>query len=224
MSDENKKGIDLLKEIPDDMEKMNELIKREKAKGIGFKWNKRVRMGAHDGSTSTVHINPRHRTPSTVSHEYGHAEIAKGNCGKFLKSIQDSKIPKEIRYFYKKHSTAASSIHGGAGFAAGLYNGSREDKKDESKALKWGTRILPTAAYAPILLYEGAASIKGHKLLKEIGLSKKARKLADKHNLLAFGTYTTTPLRYTVDNEIGYQLGKLAGKQVKKHKNKSKED
>lgn len=129
--DMDKKGMDLLKENPEDWEKIGELVQREKATGIGFKWNKKTRSGSFvldPDSNPIVFINPKHRTPSTISHEFGHAEIHKGNCGKFLKSIQDSKIPKKIRKFYVKHPTAASSLHGGAGFAAGLYNGSREDK------------------------------------------------------------------------------------------------
>lgn len=210
----------ILRKNPDDVSKLQGIIDQKKKEGIKFHALGDTFNSYMEGDTGELHIGKKALNTSIPYHEIGHAEMMTGKKGKILQTLQkDLYTPS----YNLSHHKAAKYVHGGAGFAAGLYNGSREDGK-ESKALKWSTRIAPLLTAAPVLITEGAASLGGYRMLKKAGVSKEFLKKARNLYLKAGGTYAVAPVKNIVSNEIGYQAGKIAGKQMRKRKERLRQE
>lgn len=168
---------------------------------------------------NTIYMTKNH-TPSMVAHELGHVEIDKGKVGKFLKILQSNPD-----LLYNQDTRLAKIGHTGLGFAAGYNNEKRKSEgKKESKLLKYGSRLAPLALGAAGLGVEAAASIRGHKLLKNSDASKDLLKSSKKTLLSAWLNHSQPVINNTILNEVGYQLGKLAHKLKKRKENKDEEE
>ena len=65
---------------------------------------------------------------------------------------------------------------------------------------------------APLLIGEGAASVKGYKLLKKAGASKEALKVTRKSLRNAWGTYASMAASPVAVGEASRLVGKAVGK------------
>lgn len=213
------KGIDEEQQIASNNNVLKELAKDAK--------NSKLKFVLDDSDFIRSDANELHlsktgtRTPSIIAHELGHHHYRTNKDAGIIGKMAHKDQP---RMLYNNTSGIISKgLHGGAGFAAGYYNGKREaNGKEENKLAKWGTRLAPLAVATPVLLAEGAASLHGLRRLKGHGISPEGLKAAKKSLSSAWLNYASRPIKDTIINEIGYQGGKMLGKYNNKKKKEDK--
>ena len=122
-----------------------------------------------------------------------------------------------------KKGKAAVLVAGvGTGFGTGYRAGKKEAETGEKESV--ASKLLPGAVVltpnTPALVSEAAASKRGIKLMKEAGASKNVIKHAKRGYTYSYGTYALAPAIALTASYGSHALGKLAGKAVKKHKEK----
>jgi hypothetical protein len=106
----------------------------------------------------------------TLAHELGHAQYGKSGRSKNI-------IAKTAHKLYGVDPLVHSKIGNATMFANGLHSGIKSEKlrsegKKESTWNKIKSVAIPAALVAPVLVAEGAASLKGLKMMKNVGASK----------------------------------------------------
>lgn len=166
----------------------------------------------------TVYRN-HSKSPAMIAHELGHAHYdtnkATGKVGKYAHKIylgtggSNSPLPR------------IAAI--GTGIAAGRqkFNAEKEGKK-ENKILRHASYLAPTAVSAPMLISEGAASLKGLQLMKQAGANRAMRMKGAGKLGMAFGTYATMVGANAATGEIARRLTYKALKNKEENKKKNK--
>lgn len=166
----------------------------------------------------TVYRN-HSKDPAMIAHELGHAHYdtnkAAGKVGKYAHKVylatggSNSPLP------------SLTAI--GTGIAAGRqkFNAEKEGKK-ENKALRHASYLAPTAVSAPMLISEGAASLKGLQLMKQAGANRAMRMKGAGKLGMAFGTYATVVGANAATGEIARRLTYKALKEKEKNDNNKK--
>lgn len=194
-------------------DKLNVKIKPDED-NLGSRWDK---------EKNTIFLdNKSGKTHSGLVHEAGHAKISKGKHGKILKHIQDDlympskKINSSKIYNIGQHA---------AGYGVGYMNGKREvNGEKENSAAKWATRLAPTVISSPVLISEGAASLKGIQMMKRKNVDPRVIKAAKESMAGSYLTYARRPLTTTIGNETAYQAGKMVGKYKENKKKQENND
>ncbi len=138
------------------------------------------------------------------AHEAGHAYIDNSRMGKVLQN---------------PITAMAGNLVPDASLVGGVASGYADEKNKEDHKLR--DALVGLGVSAPQLAYEAGASIKGHQLLKDIGVSKGRLSNYDKNSLKAWGTYGLQP----VSGAINYGLGRSVGRSfAKKTKRKETDD
>ena len=154
-----------------------------------------------------------------LSHELGHAQ--------YMKSGRSKNILAKAAHKLMPLSNAAISPLGSAGaFALGARGGYKTEKKrsEGRKTSLWEKAApvaIPVAAVSPLLIAEGAASLKGLKMMKEAGASKELLKQSKKRLGNAWGTYAAGSLKPLFASGAGGMAGRALAKM---QNNKSNDD
>jgi len=125
----------------------------------------------YDPSDHSVVVGERFKTPSILAHELGHGELAKHRFGKLLQNK-----PTMIAGSLGRNAALASLV--GAATA-------QSDNPYVQTAGRWA----PAALSAPLVAFEGLASILAHRRLKRLGATKQQLSEARRTLLAAWGTY-----------------------------------
>lgn len=175
----------------------------------------------HMGKDAVVMGKGRLADADILAHEIGHSKYSvKGRSKNLLaKGAHKLMAPSKLAVM------AGNPVAGAVGYKSGLEaakkkaNGEKESLWDKTKSV-----AIPAAMAAPLLISEGAASVKGYKLLKKAGASKEALKLTRKSLGNAWGTYATVASAPVVVGEASRLVGKAVGKKkYGKNKNDEKE-
>lgn len=156
-----------------------------------------------------------------LSHELGHAQYMNSDGGRsknvVAKIAHKLNVPSKIAV--SGLGVGLSAVHG---FKSGVKSEKlKQEGKKESKWNKVKSIAVPALAVAPLLTMEGAASLKGLKMMKQAGASKELLNQSKKRLGAAFGTYAGQALKPIVAGEAG----RIAGKgYVKINKNKKKKE
>ena len=180
---------------------------------------------------------------ATLSHELGHAHYMSHSKGRSKNIVakaahrlyepgayminDEPAISKSFKLGKKERQIKVSNANLlSGGFAAhGLVNGFKSAKlkhegKKESKLHKLASAAIPAALVAPLLVSEGAASLKGLKLLKKAGADKAAMRESRKLLGKAWLTYAGKAAKPVLSGQLGREAGKLAGNAYYKYKDK----
>jgi len=170
-----------------------------------------------------------------LAHELGHSHyggyskdrsknfIVKGaaRARNLADSLSGNNEPNKKKAMIGKVGSNIGSF--GAGFASGFKSAKDKDETGKSSVLtNLAGYAAPTLLAAPRLIDEGAASIKGMKLLKKAGANDKLIKNARKGLGFAFGSYVVDSATPFLSAAGGRVAGKIAYK-LKKKKSKKKE-
>ncbi len=155
------------------------------------------------------------KNADVLSHELGHSIYTRsgrkgGIIGKTAHKIYHSPIGKGIGIV-----NVVNGFDSGVKAEKAKLEGKRESKFNRARSI-----AVPLALSAPMLISEGAASVKGLKLLKQSGASKKLMNEAKKNLATAYGTYV---MRAGRDTAVG-ETSRLAGKGWVRHKERRKTD
>ena len=158
-----------------------------------------------------------------LSHELGHAQYMKSGGGRskniIAKTAHKLNVPSKIAK--SGLGVGLSAVHG---FKSGVKSEKlKQEGKKESKWNKVKSIAVPALAVAPLLTMEGAASLKGLKMMKQAGASKELLNQSKKRLGAAFGTYAGQALKPIVAGEAGRIAGKGYAKMNKNKKKKEKE-
>lgn len=186
--------------------------------GIGFEV-------ASDGGYYSPGRNAIVVTPdapvSTIAHELGHAHYRQGPSKNII-----AKAAHKGTWISKKISRSRNSDIGVLvnGVHSGMVKERNKAKGKKTNAFdKYKSVALPLAITSPVLIAEGAASVKGLRILKGLGANKELLRKAAKQNSIAYGTYLSNhPLRLTATGVGGELIGRGIGKIAKYDKNKDK--
>ena len=204
------------------VKKLNKSGQRKKAKDL----MEGVKEGSggllkHLGKDHIVLGNKENLSSADVlSHELGHAQYLKDGRSKNIiaKGAHKAMIPAKIAS--SGLGIGLSAVHG---FRSGVKSEKlKQEGKNESKWNKVKSVAIPAIAVSPLLIGEGAATIKGLKMMKQVGASKELLKQSRKRLGAAFGTYTGAALKPVVAGEAGRIAGKGYAK-MRNKKNKEKE-
>jgi hypothetical protein len=152
----------------------------------------------------------------TLAHELGHAQYGKSGRSKNI-------IAKTAHKLYGVDPLVHSKIGNATMFANGLHSGIKLEKlrsegKKESTWNKIKSVAIPAALVAPVLVAEGAASLKGLKMMKNVGASKELMRQSRKALGNAYGTYLTRAVGPVISGVGGHAAGKIAGKAIYRNK------
>lgn len=142
-----------------------------------------------------------------LSHELGHSKYSK-------KGRSNNIIAKTAHKLMIPSKLISNNFGGGLGAIYGFNNGRKQIKKKEKgeKISIWDkskSAIVPTLAVSPLLIAEGAASLKGLKMMKNAGASKELLKQSRKRLASAFGTYVGQSAKPVIGGVIGNEAGKI---------------
>lgn len=154
------------------------------------------------------------KNASALSHELGHSIYSKpgrkgGIIGKTAHKIYHSPVGNGIGIV-----NVVNGFNSGVKAEKAKLEGKKESKLNRARSI-----AVPLALSAPMLISEGAASVKGLKLLKQSGASKKLMQESKRQLATAFGSYA---MRAGGDVVMG-EASRLAGKGWIRHKHKGKE-
>ena len=156
-----------------------------------------------------------------LSHELGHAQYVKSGRSKNIlaKAAHKLMLPSKL---------AATPLGSAGAFALGARSGYKTEKKrSEGKNVSlWDKTkpfVMPAAIVSPIVIAEGAASLKGLKMMKEAGASKELLKQSKKRLRNAWGTYAAGSLKPITASTAGAISGRALAKMRNKN-NKSSEE
>ena len=163
----------------------------------------------HMGKDAVVMGKGRLSDADVLAHEIGHSKYyVKGRSKNLLaKGAHKLMVPSKLAV------TAGSPVAGAIGYKSGLEsakkkaNGEKESLWNKTKSV-----AIPAAMVAPLLVAEGAASVKGYKLLKKAGASKEALKVTRKSLGNAHGTYASLAAAPVAVGEASRLVGKAVGK------------
>lgn len=134
--------------------------------------------------------------PHILAHELGHAEIDTSTLGKLVQN---------------PITTAMGNSGSGVGLIGGAASGYHDEKNEQSHVGR--DAALLGGMHLPQLGYEGAASLKGGRMLRELGekdLSSYAKRMGQ-----AWGTYALNPVAAGVNYGLGRALGRAAARRDK---------
>lgn len=151
-----------------------------------------------------------------LSHELGHSKYYRGRS----KNI----IAKGAHVLTPVSSMAMSKLGSGLSALHGFKSGQKtvRNKRSGKKDSTWNkvkSVAVPAALVAPVLIAEGAASIKGYKMMKAAGASKELLKQSRGRLGKAFGTYALPASKPIIAGQLGREAGKTYEKS-KEPKNK----
>lgn len=204
------------------IKKLNKSGKRKTSKDIleGLNSNEIIK---HLGKDKIVLGNGNLSSADILSHELGHAQYMNSGSGRskniIAKTAHKLNVPSKIAA--SGLGIGLSAVHG---FKSGVKSEKlRQEGKKESKWNKVKSVAIPALAVAPLLVMEGAASLKGLKMMKQAGASKELLNQSKKRLGAAFGTYVGHALKPIIAGEAGRIAGKGYAKMNKKKKEKEKE-
>lgn len=158
----------------------------------------------------TILLGQNFDKADTLSHELGHSKyLGKGRSNNILAKAASRSTN------LSKFATSDKGLIGSAvlGLGIGYKN---EKKKQKGKKLNTWDKVeasaIPAALVAPLLISEGAASIKGYKMMKKAGASKELLKQSRKRLGSAFGTYAGQASKPILLSEGGKFIGKSVAK------------
>ena len=154
-----------------------------------------------------------------LSHELGHAQYMKSGRSKNI-------LAKTAHKLLPLSNVARSPIGSAGAFALGARSGYKTEKKrsEGRKTSFWEKAApvaIPVAAVSPLLIAEGAASLKGLKMMKEAGASKELLKQSKRRLGDAWGTYAAGSLKPLFASGAGAMSGRALAKM---QNNKSNDD
>ena len=204
------------------IKKLNKSGNRETAKTVleGLNWGSSGIL-KHLGKDRIILGEGNLSSADVLSHELGHAQYMKSGRSKnvIAKTAHKLNVPSKIAT--SGLGVGLSAVHG---FKSGVKSEKlKQEGKKESKWNKVKSIAVPALAVAPLLAMEGAASLKGLKMMKQAGASKELLNQSKKRLGAAFGTYAGQALKPIVAGEAGRIAGKGYAKMNKNKKKKEKE-
>lgn len=212
-------GGTYIKPVPEVLIEGYEEIKKkdpEKAKKLVESFKKKR---GYDPTKGTI-ILGENSSAATLAHELGHSDYlekkskttSKSIIGRTAHKIVDN--PTYNKVLNGKLLKSSSAAHG---FMVGV-NSERKKQRGEKRNLydKIGSVALPAAIVAPVLISEGKASLRGLKLMKNMGASKELLKQSKKELGSAWGTYASGHLSPVLHGAAGDVAGRGYAKLTKK--------
>lgn len=203
---------------------VNELQRRAQKQGIKIGT---ITKGSSDGfyspSRDLIALPDGEIDPSVLAHELGHAQYHRSGRSKNLLAKAAHKVyGRSMPLFLNPGKSSVAFT--GLGTLSGIAN---EKKKSEGKKLnlwdKTRSIAVPALAVSPVLVAEGAASLKGLKMMKESGASKELLKQSKKKMGHAWGTYASRASIPVMASGIGEYTGRKATK-ISNSKSKKSEN
>jgi hypothetical protein len=148
--------------------------------------------------------------PNALAHELGHAELDRSLPGRLLQNPLTT-----------MSGMLAPTAGGVVGGVSGYRDAMEEGPEDKRPNRLRRDALLGAAAHAPMLAYEGGASLKGMRMLKEMGAGPEDLRRA-RHALgRAWGTYAMLPVATTINYGAGRAIGKAIGTSKRKQQKKT---